>query len=38
MPTYVGVGGRAFDHVGLIVERAEQEGPGWPFRRDVIRP
>jgi predicted amidophosphoribosyltransferase len=34
--TYVGDGGRSWDHVGLIIERAEIEGPQWPFRRDVM--
>jgi predicted amidophosphoribosyltransferase len=37
MPTYVGDGGRDFDHIDLIVERAEIEAPELPFRRDVMR-
>jgi predicted amidophosphoribosyltransferase len=36
MPTYVGEGGRGWDHVGLIIERAEIEGPEWPFHRDLL--
>jgi predicted amidophosphoribosyltransferase len=37
MPTYVGAGGRPWDHVATIIERAEIEGPRWPFRREVMR-
>ena len=36
MPTYLGIGGRSWDHIGLIIERAEVEGSQWPFRRDVM--
>jgi predicted amidophosphoribosyltransferase len=36
MPTYVGRGARSWDHVGLILERAEIEGPEWPFHRDLL--
>jgi predicted amidophosphoribosyltransferase len=36
-PTYVGPGGRAFDHISRIVERAMIEDDGtWPFRLDVV--
>lgn len=37
MPTYVGVGGRSWDHIARIVEHAEIEGPEWPFDRAVMR-
>ncbi len=37
MPTYVGEGGRDWDHIDLIVERALAEAPELPFRRDVMR-
>ena len=37
MPTYVGAGGRDFDHIDLIVERAAIEGPGLPFNRKLMR-
>jgi len=36
MPTFVGVGGRSWDHIGTIVDRAAMEGPDWPFRRGVM--
>jgi hypothetical protein len=38
MPTYVGpeAGARSWDHIATIVERAEVEGPQWPFRRDIM--
>jgi predicted amidophosphoribosyltransferase len=36
MPTYVGVGGRSWDHIDRIVERAQIEGPEWPFERGVM--
>lgn len=38
MPTYVGPEpeARSWDHVATIIERAEIEGPHWPFRRDVM--
>src|ERR1700722_337899 len=36
MATYVGDGGRSWDHVDLIIERAEIEGPQWPFRRGIV--
>jgi predicted amidophosphoribosyltransferase len=36
-PTYVGPGGRTWDHVGLIVEHASAElGSDWPVARRVI--
>ena len=35
-PTFIGPGGRSWDHVGTIIERAEVEGPLWPFRRDIM--
>jgi predicted amidophosphoribosyltransferase len=35
-PTYVGPGGRSWDHTGLVIERAAIEGPYWPFRIDVM--
>lgn len=37
MPTYVGDGGREWDHIDLIVEKAAIEAPEMPFRRDVMR-
>lgn len=37
MPTYVGPGGREWDHIDLIVEKAAIEAPELPFRRDVMR-
>lgn len=37
-PTYVGPGGRAFDHIGQIVERAIIEDDGtWPFELGVVK-
>lgn len=37
-PTWVGDGGRAFDHTGLVLERAASEGVGrWPFEIGVVR-
>ncbi len=36
MPTYVGDGGRDWDHIGLILERAEIEGCSLPIVRDVM--
>ena len=36
MPTYVGPGGRDWDHIGTIIERAAIEGPSWPLREGVI--
>lgn len=36
MPTFVGEGGREWDHVAKIVERAAVEGPDWPFKQGVI--
>lgn len=36
-PTFVGPGGRAFDHTGLVIERAIVEDDGtWPFELGVI--
>jgi predicted amidophosphoribosyltransferase len=36
-PTYVGEGGRSFDHIGHIIERAMIEDDGtWPFELGVI--
>jgi len=36
-PTYVGQGGRSWDHVGLVLEKADVEAGGrWPF--DVASP
>lgn len=36
MPTYVGSGGRSWDHTKLVIDRAAIEGPNWPFRTDVM--
>jgi predicted amidophosphoribosyltransferase len=36
MPTYTGEGGRRFDHTRYVVERAQIEGPGWPWRLGLI--
>jgi predicted amidophosphoribosyltransferase len=36
MPTYVGDGARDWDHIDLIVERAEIEGCPLPIARDVM--
>lgn len=36
MPTFVGDGGRSWDHIGTIMKRAEIEGPDWPFRAGII--
>jgi predicted amidophosphoribosyltransferase len=36
MPTFIGPGGRSWDHIGTIIDRAELEAPRWPFRQDVI--
>jgi predicted amidophosphoribosyltransferase len=36
MPTFIGPGGRDWDHIDLIVKRAAIEGPDWPFQREVI--
>jgi hypothetical protein len=36
MPTYVGEGGRSWDHIDLIVKRALIE-PELPIRRDIMR-
>jgi predicted amidophosphoribosyltransferase len=38
-PTYVGEGGRAFDHTGLVIERAafEDDDETWPFELGVVR-
>jgi predicted amidophosphoribosyltransferase len=37
MPTYVGEGGRGWDHIDLIIEHAAIEGPDLPFVRGVVR-
>ena len=37
MPTYVGDGGRSWDHIDLIMKRALIEDPEQPIRRDVMR-
>ncbi len=38
-PTYVGEGGRAFDHTGLVIERAafENDDETWPFELGVVQ-
>ncbi len=37
-PTYVGEGGRSWDHISKIIRRAEIEADGaWPFARGVVR-
>jgi predicted amidophosphoribosyltransferase len=38
-PTYVGAGGRAFDHTGLVIERAafEDDEGTWPFEIGILR-
>jgi predicted amidophosphoribosyltransferase len=37
-PTWVGEGGRAFDHTGLVVETAIAEDDGrWPFHIGVVQ-
>lgn len=38
-PTYVGEGGRAFDHTGLVIERAagEDDDETWPFELGVVQ-
>ncbi len=36
-PTYVGEGGRSFDHTGLVIERAaEEDDDNWPFELGVL--
>lgn len=35
-PTYVGAGGRSWDHTELVIERAAVEGPQWPFATGVL--
>jgi predicted amidophosphoribosyltransferase len=36
-PTWVGEGGRKFDHTGLVIEKAIVEDDGtWPFRSGVV--
>ena len=37
MPTFVGDGGRDWDHIDLVLERALVESPDLPIRRDVMR-
>lgn len=38
-PTYIGEGGRAFDHTGLVIEQAalEDDEGTWPFATDVMQ-
>jgi predicted amidophosphoribosyltransferase len=37
-PTWVGEGGRAFDHTGLVIDRAALEDDGtWPFKTGVVQ-
>jgi predicted amidophosphoribosyltransferase len=37
-PTWVGKSGRAFDHTGLVIERAILEDDGsWPFQTGVVQ-
>jgi predicted amidophosphoribosyltransferase len=37
-PTWVGEGGRAFDHTGLVIARATLEDDGtWPFETGVVQ-
>lgn len=37
-PTWVGEGGRAFDHTGLVIERAIAEDDGtWPFQTGTVQ-
>lgn len=36
-PTFVGDGGRTFDHTGLVLKRAAREDDGrWPFEAGVV--
>jgi predicted amidophosphoribosyltransferase len=36
-PTFVGRGGRAFDHTGLVLEWAQRQAPGrWPIELEAI--
>lgn len=36
-PTFVGHGGRGFDHTGLVLEWARRQAPGrWPIELDLI--
>jgi predicted amidophosphoribosyltransferase len=36
-PTFVGVGGRSFDHIELVLAWAQREAPGrWPIAHDVV--
>lgn len=36
-PTFVGVGGRSFDHTGLVLESAQRQAPGrWPIALGVL--
>lgn len=37
MPTYVGDGGRDWDHIGLVLERAAIEDRRWPFTQGAIK-
>ena len=37
MPTFIGEGGRDWDHIDLVLERALVENPDLPIRRDVMR-
>ncbi len=36
-PTYVGADGRAYDHTGDVLRRAQIEDGSWPFRFDIMR-
>jgi predicted amidophosphoribosyltransferase len=38
-PTYVGEGGRTFDHTGLVIERAagEDDDETWPFELGIMQ-
>jgi predicted amidophosphoribosyltransferase len=37
-PTYVGSGGRNFDHTAMVIERAASEDDGtWPFQTEVVQ-
>jgi predicted amidophosphoribosyltransferase len=36
-PTFVGVGGRSFDHIGLVLAWAQRQAPGrWPIAHEVV--
>jgi predicted amidophosphoribosyltransferase len=38
-PTWVGEGGRTFDHTGLVIERAagEDDDEAWPFELGIVQ-